>query len=295
MRYSLLAGALIAGVSASPVVAPRDVVTVMEYATQVVTVTAGPTPAPTVSEVSVAAVPSSTKWWHWHWSSSSSSKETPAPAPATTAAPKPKTTTTAKPKPKTTTTAKAAASTPSSSGKPSYSEIVVMHHNIHRANHSADNMEWDQSLADTALAIAQSCNYAHNVDMNGGGYGQNIAAGAPSDNISSIITDHFYNDEAPYFIPFYNQATPSDMSDAMFDKYGHFTQIVWKGSNKVGCATYDCSGHGNGPNGLGSVAANVPPYFTVCNYGPPGNYLGEFNTNVSPGEGKPEVNWSWGM
>ena len=106
--------------------------------------------------------------------------------------------------------------------------------------------------------------------MDGGHYGQNIAAGAPSDNISSIITDHFYNDELPYFAPFYGQDTPSDMSDATFDKFGHYTQIVWKGTKVVGCAVVDCTGKGNGPNGLGSVADNVPPYFIVCNYGPPG-------------------------
>ncbi len=63
------------------------------------------------------------------------------------------------------------------------------------------------------------------------------------------------------------------MSDATFDKFGHYTQIVWKGTNKVGCAVVDCSNNHNGPNGLGSVADNVPPYFTVCNYGPPGKRL----------------------
>lgn len=109
--------------------------------------------------------------------------------------------------------------------------------------------------------------------MNGGGYGQNIAAGAPADNISSIITDHFYNDEAGWFEPFYGEDTPSDMSDATFDKFGHFTQIVWKGTKKVGCATLDCTGKGKGPKGLDHVAANVPPFFTVCNYGPPGEHL----------------------
>jgi uncharacterized protein YkwD len=41
--------------------------------------------------------------------------------------------------------------------------MVVNNHNVHRSNHSAPAMVWDQSLADTALTIAQSCVYAHNV------------------------------------------------------------------------------------------------------------------------------------
>jgi hypothetical protein len=45
----------------------------------------------------------------------------------------------------------------------SYSDTVVSSHNVHRSNHSAPAMVWDQGLADTALTIAQSCQYAHNV------------------------------------------------------------------------------------------------------------------------------------
>ncbi|KAF7086350.1 hypothetical protein CFC21_089644 [Triticum aestivum] len=41
---------------------------------------------------------------------------------------------------------------------------------------------------------------------------------------------------------------------------GHYTQIVWRGSKKVGCATATCAG------GRGT--------FAVCMYDPPGNYAG---------------------
>lgn len=110
-------------------------------------------------------------------------------------------------------------------------------------------------------------------EMDGGGYGQNIAAGAPPNNISSIITDHFYNDEMENFNPFFGQSTPSDMSTPTFDGFGHFTQIVWKDTKKVGCVTYNCEGHGKGFHGLDKVGDNVTPYFTVCNYSPPGKTL----------------------
>ncbi|KAK1620615.1 hypothetical protein QYE76_026132 [Lolium multiflorum] len=41
---------------------------------------------------------------------------------------------------------------------------------------------------------------------------------------------------------------------------GHYTQIVWRGTTKVGCAMAPCAG------GKGTIA--------VCKYNPPGNYVG---------------------
>jgi len=175
-----------------------------------------------------------------------------------------------------------------------YAQRVLDHHNIHRANNSAGTVTWDGNLANIALEIANSCNYAHNVQAGGGGYGQNIAAGAPADNITSIITELFYNGEIGNFAGLYGQATPDNINDdAAFDGYGHYTQIVWKGTTAVGCATVDCTGKGNGPNGLGNVASDVTPVFTVCNYSPPGNYLGEFADNVGEPLGNPTIDWSY--
>jgi len=51
-----------------------------------------------------------------------------------------------------------------------------------------------------------------------------------------------------------------------FESWGHFSQIVWAATTQVGCYTQYC------PNGLAN-ADGVPPYFTVCNYQPPGKSL----------------------
>lgn len=42
---------------------------------------------------------------------------------------------------------------------------------------------------------------------------------------------------------------------------GHYTQIVWRGTSRIGCARVVCYG-GRG-------------VFMICNYDPPGNYIGE--------------------
>lgn len=116
-----------------------------------------------------------------------------------------------------------------------------------------------------------------------GGYGQNIAAGVGSDNISMIITELFYNGEVNWYDGLYGQAQP-DMSE--FEHWGHFSQVVWHDTSKVGCSTYHCE------NGLANVDSNVPPYFTVCNYQDVGNMAGEYDQVGSP-LGQPTIHWDY--
>jgi uncharacterized protein YkwD len=51
---------------------------------------------------------------------------------------------------------------PSANGSSSYVQSVLAQHNIHRANHSANALTWDDNMANIAQQIAQSCVYAHN-------------------------------------------------------------------------------------------------------------------------------------
>lgn len=96
--------------------------------------------------------------------------------------------------------------------------------------------------------------------MDGGGYGQNIGAGATPDQVGAMITNEMYNGEIGYYPLPYGTNDP-DMTD--FENWGHFSQIVWADTTTIGCATYQCST-------LENVSSDVEPYFTVCNYGPPG-------------------------
>lgn len=162
---------------------------------------------------------------------------------------------------RTTTTTRPAATTPGSSdGSSTYITPILQQHNNHRQNHSANNLVWDNGLASTAQTIASSCYYAHNVTVNGGGYGQNIGAGYYPSQVPAMLTNGMYNGEVGFY-PAYG--VEPDMSN--FARWGHFSQIVWKSTTNVGCYTQYC------PNGLGNVGtANIRPYFTVCNYSPPG-------------------------
>lgn len=294
MRSSIAVAAFAAGALAVPfnnekrgiVHTAYDVV----YVTDIVTVTNGygPPAEPTSSSSSAPAPQHYGHHNNWH---PSVAYTTVVQQPETTPAAKPSTSTTPTYEAPATyaapTTEAAPSSTKAATGAaPSgYNDLVVYHHNLHRANHSCPDVEWSDDLYNSALEIAQSCVYAHNTEVQGGGYGQNIAAGVEPANISAIITDLFYNGEEPYFASEYGKDNP-DMTN--FEKWGHFSQIVWKGTTHVACATQHC------PGGLANVGSGVSPYFTVCNYKSPGNYAGEYAANVPAPKGEPTVQWNYG-
>ncbi|KAL8687642.1 MAG: hypothetical protein Q9218_006245 [Villophora microphyllina] len=178
------------------------------------------------------------------------------------------------------------------SGSAVYKALVLQHHNIHRANHSANDLEWDDTLAGYAAETAKTCVWGHSLAPGGGGYGQNIAAGISAGEIAKTLTNGFYNDEMMLY-PTYGSDSP-DMGN--FEKWGHFSQMLWQSTTKVGCYTYTCSPAGAPPldcrpgttesylknTGCGNGGMNA--IFTVCNYSPPGNYAGEYSKVGAPGK-----------
>ena len=69
------------------------------------------------------------------------------------------------------------------------------------------------------------------------------------------------------FKAWYDEGETYDYSTA--NEYNHFTQVVWKGSKKVGCAYKDCRSTGWG-------------LYIVCEYDPAGNIIGWEKANVLP-------------
>ena len=174
---------------------------------------------------------------------------------------------------------KAEPSAASTDAVSSYAQVILDQHNKHRANHSAQALTWSDDLAHTAQQIGETCVYAHNTDASGGGYGQNIAAGPAPALVDALLTDVMYYGEIGLFPLPYGQAQPN-MS--RFHDWAHFSQMVWNSTTSVGCATVDCSA-----SGLANTVPSVAPWFTVCNYSPPGNIDGEYGRNVAEPEGYP--------
>lgn len=144
----------------------------------------------------------------------------------------------------------AASSSSSSSGSLSdMAQSLLNVHNTDRSAHSAPSMTWNDTLAEYAQSYLdkQNCVFAHS----GGPYGENIALGFSS---VADAADAWYDEYKLY-----------DYSTGQFtESTGHFTQMVWKASVQLGCATVQCSGG----------------QFLACEYYPRGNIIGEFIENV---------------
>lgn len=308
MRSFIVVSALWAAVVlATPAVQKRDVVTEVktQYVTEVVTVNA-PAPAQTVAPVVVRH----RRYRHRTRTSTVivTASPDPVPSPSPEPAPEPVPSSSVEApeqqvqpsssysEPETSTVPRqelALAPSPVPEPKPApsppaqqggsnlntYQKACLDHHNQHRANHSAPAMVWDPELENIARQTAQTCVYKHDTKTGGGGYGQNIAAGAPASEIAKVISDQFYNGEVELY-PGYGGEP--DMSN--FHAWGHFSQIAWVDTTHVACWTEDCT-----RRGLGNVGSNVPGHFTVCNYKPPGNFGGRYGKNVLPPKNFPTL------
>ncbi|WVW86777.1 hypothetical protein I302_108831 [Kwoniella bestiolae CBS 10118] len=135
-------------------------------------------------------------------------------------------------------------------------DLLVKLHNDFRAQYGAGPVTWSTTLADYAKSHATACDMQHT----NGPYGENLAAGAGG---GYSITDGFnaWAAEAPEYDPNNPQ-------------YSHFTQVVWKSTTEIGCAAVTCA-DGTIFSGVGSDSLYI-----MCEYNPPGNYIGQFGENV---------------
>ncbi|XP_039918332.1 glioma pathogenesis-related protein 1-like [Hirundo rustica] len=150
---------------------------------------------------------------------------------------------------------------------PKFIEECVQTHNLLRSkvDPPASNMlymSWDPDLAKTAKAWAQKCVFKHNIYLKEKGkthprfkyVGENIWTGSISVFTVKAALASWYH-EVEYYT--YNTNGCSKVC-------GHYTQVVWATSYKVGCAVHFC------PKVTYTSILNAAHF--VCNYGPPGNY-----------------------
>lgn len=138
---------------------------------------------------------------------------------------------------------------------PSLQQSVLDEHNRLRALHvDTPPLVWDDTLASFAQDWAAKYDCSGILVHSQEPYGENLAIGYTAIE----ATDAWYDE-----IQYYNYSDPQ-----YSEKTGHFTQVVWKDSQKLGCAIRNCN--------------NEWTFYFVCEYDPPGNYLGEFSFEVMP-------------
>ncbi len=142
-------------------------------------------------------------------------------------------------------------------------EFVSAQNDVRRAatptpSPALSDLLWSPDAASVAQAWANGCSYRHNAGR--GDYGENIAANYPPGGRTAADIVALWASEASS----YDYA-----SNACSGVCGHYTQIVWRATTGVGCAKATCPGTSS-PFGNGQSWD-----FWVCDYDPPGNFIGQ--------------------
>ncbi|KAL8425129.1 hypothetical protein Efla_006090 [Eimeria flavescens] len=106
-----------------------------------------------------------------------------------------------------------------------------------------------QALNYMTEVVKQGCPFKHS---QGSGFGENLFMSGASDAACASAVGAWYSE-----IRVFNGKYPGGKWTL---EAGHFTQLMWSTSTKLGCAkTLQCQGK----------------TIIVCNYGPPGNWVGQ--------------------
>jgi pathogenesis-related protein 1 len=143
-------------------------------------------------------------------------------------------------------------------------QAMLNAHNSARATGAApepttklNDLAWSDSDAEVAQAYADQCVFEHNKGR--GERGENLFAATASTDPGAVV--QAWADE----VTDYNYGTNKCASGKMC---GHYTQLMWAQTTHVGCAKKACSADGSPFPGRSWE-------IWVCNYSPPGNYVGE--------------------
>jgi len=156
---------------------------------------------------------------------------------------------------------------------PGFATEMVDTHNAVRAGASPtpvpalDPLSWSTSVAATAQGWADGCVYAHNPNLGALSLGENIAATAPAGGRTAAQVVGLWASEGPYYFHSTNTCDATNPGN-IGRTCGHYTQIVWRATTVVGCARTTCS--------TGSPFPGFTTWdFWVCDYAPPGNWVGQ--------------------
>jgi uncharacterized protein YkwD len=135
----------------------------------------------------------------------------------------------------------------------SFKNQFLIPQNIARAAVGLRPLVWDDKLTHYAQWYANQRRNDCALEHSNGPYGENIFWGSgvgwnPAQAVSAWV------DEKQFYNYWHNSCVDGEMC-------GHYTQVVWGSTTKVGCASVVCS--------------DDKGTFMTCNYDPPGNYYGE--------------------
>ena len=138
---------------------------------------------------------------------------------------------------------------------------ILDEHNCARARYNAGLLKWDWNLAADAQVHADRCGFWHAsaIGKLPGGQGENLSI-----STGTVGTGGWVAEERVYDCKTGNCRGPP---------CGHWTQMIWNDTDRVGCAVQRCKNGTVDP--AGKPAGWVGAELLVCRYAPPGNYRGQ--------------------
>jgi hypothetical protein len=135
---------------------------------------------------------------------------------------------------------------------------ILAAHNKVRADAGAPPLVWDRALGDAAanyaVYLALTNSFQHSDQSHRQDTGENLWMGTRGAfSFEAMVAG--WSSERRDFVP---GVFPAVSRNGAWEKVGHYTQMVWPATTKVGCA----------------VASNATSDFLVCRYSPAGNVIG---------------------
>jgi uncharacterized protein YkwD len=132
-------------------------------------------------------------------------------------------------------------------------DLMVKQHNVWRAKVGCQPVKWSKDLAKYAQQwrtsfASRGCEMKHRPPDK---YGVEHIWSSGMKNQSDHVVDSWASE-----IEFYNEKKNSCKNN---EACGHYTQVVWCNTTEVGCGMAKCGNE----------------EIWVCNYNPPGNWVGE--------------------
>ncbi|GKT43314.1 pathogenesis-related protein 1B [Colletotrichum spaethianum] len=197
--------------------------------------------------------------WGWgnyggNWGAVTSTITVPAPTgvPAATSVPAVTPTPVAAPTEEAVTPVSTTAASSGSSGLTADQKAALDAHNAARTDVGVPALEWDNSLAadaqEWATHLLSVGSLTHSQTDN---QGENLYMQSNKDSPYVNAADAWISEKSQY--------NGEAISSTNYMGFGHYTQIVWKSTTKVGMA----------------IATNSQGTYVVARYSPPGNYIGE--------------------
>ena len=130
-------------------------------------------------------------------------------------------------------------------------QALLEEHNRVRADVGVGPLQWSAEVAKVAEGwadhLGQSCSMQHS----NGRLGENLFMGTAGYYGVREAARSWESEKSQY--------AGGPLNDSNWAPSGHYTQMVWRNTRLLGCASVTCGGQ----------------YILVCNYDPSGNYMGQ--------------------